>query len=280
MLSAVAAYADPLNVLWYTGGTEPTSPPGGTYEANITSSLAMPGTGDPSSTNWNITFWQGGAVPAGTFNVLVVPSLIGPWSPGPNYTALNAALPTLTFGNRELVSGQDADWHVQNTPGATNFNGPRGFLRDAINWAGSGTGLGLVAMGDFAGLGLTGLGSLVSGSGSFVTNNVVIPAAFASFPINTNLTTAGLSNWNDSAHTGWTGSDTSLWTGINIDGDAPCPSPPDSTCHFVTLVTASEAGGGIGTVPLPAALPLFATGLGALGLLGWRRKKKAAALAA
>jgi hypothetical protein len=29
-----------------------------------------------------------------------------------------------------------------------------------------------------------------------------------------------------------------------------------------------------------AALPLFATGLGALGLLGWRRKKKAAALAA
>ena len=28
-------------------------------------------------------------------------------------------------------------------------------------------------------------------------------------------------------------------------------------------------------VPLPAALPLFATGLGALGLLGWRRKRKA-----
>src|SRR5262245_3699413 len=36
---------------------------------------------------------------------------------------------------------------------------------------------------------------------------------------------------------------------------------------------------GVETVPLPAALPLFATGLGALGLLGWRRKKKAAALA-
>ena len=27
-------------------------------------------------------------------------------------------------------------------------------------------------------------------------------------------------------------------------------------------------------VPLPAALPLFATGLGVLGLLGWRRKRK------
>jgi PEP-CTERM motif len=29
-------------------------------------------------------------------------------------------------------------------------------------------------------------------------------------------------------------------------------------------------------VPLPAALPLFATGLGVLGLLGWRRKRRAA----
>ena len=34
------------------------------------------------------------------------------------------------------------------------------------------------------------------------------------------------------------------------------------------------------TTPLPAALPLFATGLGASGLLGWRRKRKAAAIAA
>jgi hypothetical protein len=31
------------------------------------------------------------------------------------------------------------------------------------------------------------------------------------------------------------------------------------------------------TTPLPAALPLFAGGLGVLGLLGWRRKRKVAA---
>jgi len=33
----------------------------------------------------------------------------------------------------------------------------------------------------------------------------------------------------------------------------------------------------VSAVPLPAALPLFATGLGALGLIGWRRKRKASA---
>ena len=29
--------------------------------------------------------------------------------------------------------------------------------------------------------------------------------------------------------------------------------------------------------PIPAALPLFATGLGVMGLFGWRRKRKIAA---
>jgi hypothetical protein len=33
----------------------------------------------------------------------------------------------------------------------------------------------------------------------------------------------------------------------------------------------------VAETPLPATLPLFATGLGALGLLGWRRKRKQAA---
>lgn len=36
----------------------------------------------------------------------------------------------------------------------------------------------------------------------------------------------------------------------------------------------------IDQTPLPAALPLFVSGLGALGLFGWRRKRKAAAITA
>jgi hypothetical protein len=38
--------------------------------------------------------------------------------------------------------------------------------------------------------------------------------------------------------------------------------------------------GTVSQVPLPGALPLFATGLAGLGLLGWRRKRKAAAITA
>jgi hypothetical protein len=40
-----------------------------------------------------------------------------------------------------------------------------------------------------------------------------------------------------------------------------------------------ELFGAIEPTPLPTTLPLFATGLGGLGLLGWRKKRKAQAVA-
>jgi hypothetical protein len=46
-----------------------------------------------------------------------------------------------------------------------------------------------------------------------------------------------------------------------------------------TITVDFSVGGPIVT-PLPGALPLFATGLGGLGLLGWRRKRQAAVMAA
>ena len=53
-------------------------------------------------------------------------------------------------------------------------------------------------------------------------------------------------------------------TSENPDGSFRWDVPPPGVNHYI----------GVPNVPLPAALPLFATGLGALGLLGWRRKRK------
>jgi hypothetical protein len=50
-----------------------------------------------------------------------------------------------------------------------------------------------------------------------------------------------------------------------VDGTVSLSSVPGDAIIQASLVP---------SVPLPSALPLFATGLGALGLLGWRRKRK------
>ena len=41
-------------------------------------------------------------------------------------------------------------------------------------------------------------------------------------------------------------------------------------------IQSPSANGNSGTTPVPAALPLFATGMGLFGLLGWRKKRRKA----
>ena len=56
--------------------------------------------------------------------------------------------------------------------------------------------------------------------------------------------------------------------GCTREPEQPCGEhPPSEFRSGIGIV-------GVAEPPLPAALPLFVTGLGALGLLGWRRKRK------
>jgi endo-1,4-beta-xylanase len=51
--------------------------------------------------------------------------------------------------------------------------------------------------------------------------------------------------------------------------------PSTAESFYLDDVVINETSPPTSATPVPAALPLFATGLGALGLLGWRRKRKA-----
>jgi len=82
----------------------------------------------------------------------------------------------------------------------------------------------------------------------------------------------------------WIGGDSvSLDTPIIADPQFSFCDTTDPKCSpdIIPPTIASLNFTGFGDpTPLPPALSLFATGLGALGLLGWRRRKRAAALAA
>ena len=80
---------------------------------------------------------------------------------------------------------------------------------------------------------------------------------------------------------GWTG--TGCATTASVSDCTSGQSTPNWAVDIslgTGVVSITQENNRLGTAPLPAALPLFTTGLGALGLLGWRRKRKVAALAA
>jgi hypothetical protein len=101
--------------------------------------------------------------------------------------------------------------------------------------------------------------------------------------------------WN-SVGVDWTVPTTgNYWVAMQVSGATQTPGldlPPESsissgtvpalafafagTSHQFAVETTTGVGIQVTATPLPAALPLFAGGLGALGLFGWRRKRRAA----
>ncbi len=273
LAAATLTQAASINVLWYGQSSS--------YNTAMTTLAAGAGTYDPASNgslDWNLTIWNSSdpTPDFSAYNVLVIGSSQA-FGLGFDATRLLAAKSSIEAarGTRTFLSGQDADWHYINGPGPRD-DGPRGFLINAVNWAGSGAGLGVVSLPD----GFSGTGSqwwnnpssflaaeLAGAASYFQEESVVIPGSTAGFPVNEGLTTAGLSNWGTSSHAGFRLMPTG-YTSINDAGSRPG--------SFVTILTESEAGGcttgcGGGTVSAPATPVLLLTALAGLALLRRRR---------
>lgn len=260
-------YAATVDVLWYSFGDA-------SYESSMMTNVAGQAGSWGSGLTWNVTFFHPSDTPDFTnYNVLVTQSFdFG----GLDYSGIinNQAAIEAARGSRTFISGQDADFHA--VYDFTDLNGPAGFLINAIDWAASGTGLGIVALSD----GYSGTGSeWFVQNGSFLKSeldgytqyfqeeSVIIPAATAGYPVNAGLTSDGLSNWGTSAHSGFT-NPTPGYLSINDAGTHPE--------FVVTILTEGEAGGGTSgggtTVPEPGTLILLVAGL--VGLVPFRNKMR------
>ena len=262
------AFATELNVLWYSYA-EATSP----YKSFF-STLAV-------GQNWNLTFF-GPTDPApsfGAYDVLVIESgeafSTGP-APGPpfatpDYSGIlnNEAMIAAARGNRTLISGSDADFHA--TVGASGvcagcFDGALGYVINSVDWAGSGSGLGILSFFDGAFPGSFWWDDpnsfLRSELHGYVVdfargeNTAIINPVEATYPMNQGLTSLGLSNWHNSFHAGFL---------------VPVPG------YFATVDSGSHPGDAlsiakIASVPEPATCALLLAGLGLLGLFRRRRQ--------
>jgi hypothetical protein len=227
-----------IDVLWYTYAH-----PDSRYQQDIARLAHIVHTLPPSKgTRWNLTFWDAGStIPdLARFDVLVIESgeafLTGPPNGPPampNYTGVldNRAAIEAARGDRIFITGADSDFHairgdtgnIPDDSGAPDgggkcipaitspdcWDGALGHLVNAVNWAGSGNGLGIVSFldGEHAGSFWwthenSFLRSELDGKVDYAGSEQapVLDPLQANHPLNCGLTSRGLSNWDKSFH--------------------------------------------------------------------------------
>ena len=155
--------------------------------------------------------------------------------------------------------------------------------------------LGLVSSGDFAGTRVNfstpqpvnfTQGTTV-GDTTSLTLDVPVGFTFTDLNFTSHFTGAGGAN-TDVTVTGSDGTSASFAPGngnnpLTFSDTTPLTSLQITTLRTTPLSSFQISGLATSTpppeIPVPGALPLFASGLGALGLLGWRRKRRAQAVA-
>lgn len=294
------ASAAVLDVLWYTY-----SDPLSTYRSELLKVAAQAAT-DPlgHGNQWNIRWWEAGspAPDMGGFEVLVThsgegfetgaPGLPPPGYRLPNFTTLlqSGAAIQSARGDRTAIVNSDLDYHSVvrgsgnniaagcdphgEAPTCDFFDGARGQLTNLIDWAGSGNGMGVVALfdgeflpggywwdktGSFLKDELQGTSHPFRLNGQVRENFPVLTAAQSALPLNQNLTTLGLSQWTWSYHGGFT----SLPTGyVSALSSSRYPS------LSMVLVSEATANGGLTpAIPEPATAALLLAGL---AVMGWK----------
>ncbi len=294
--------ADPINILWYTWAD-----PASEYRNSGLPAIAADAASNPMSAGnaWNITFWDSSssAPTLSNYDVLVIesgsPFRTGAtpgtfWPTSSSYAALLNAGSAIQAarGDRTFITATDADFHAIRGDsgncapfsGCAEWDGARGHLINAIDWAGSGNGLGVVALLNINEIPQNPDPNARSfwwaDSSSFLhdellgnyqniasSNAALIEPAAANLPLNEGLTSQGLSDWRNSFHGQFLDSTPGYTEVINSSTDSAY-AYAIATTAFIT----SGRGGRdtvVGNVPEPGNVALFFLGL---GLLAWQRR--------